>query len=233
MGDLIALEIHTNGPPRPLPPCPYTFPDPRHADTDGLVAFGGDFDPSTIIAAYRNGMFPWPHPDEELLWFSPDPRAIIPLDGIHISRRLARTIRGGRFRLTLDAAFEEVIRACAARDEGTWITPGLIDGYVRLHGAGWAHSFEAWTASGDLVGGLYGVAVGSLFGAESMFHRATDASKVAMAAMMEHAHRIGLTLIDVQVITPHTARMGAIEISRSAYLDALALALTNSIDWRG
>jgi leucyl/phenylalanyl-tRNA--protein transferase len=233
MGDLIALEIHTSGPPQPLPPCRYLFPDPRDADPSGPVVIGGDFEPATIIAAYRNGIFPWPHPAEELLWFSPDPRAIIPLEGLHISRRLERTIRGGRFRITLDAAFEQVMRACAVREEGTWITPSLIDGYVRLHAAGWAHSFEAWTADGELAGGLYGVAVGSLFGAESMFHRVTDASKVAMAAMMEHARRIGLTLIDVQVLTAHTASMGAIEIPRATYLDTLAHALTHDTNWRG
>jgi leucyl/phenylalanyl-tRNA--protein transferase len=228
----MALEIHTSCPPRALPPCPYAFPDPRRAPPDGFVAQGGDFEPETIIAAYRRGMFPWPHPDLELLWFSPHPRAVIPVDGLHVSRRLARTLRGGRFRLTLDAAFEAVIRACAERDEGTWITPRIIDGYTRLHAAGWAHSFEVW--DGDaLAGGLYGVATGSLFGAESMFHRETDASKVAMVAMAEHARRIGVTLIDVQVLTEHTARMGAIEITRDDYLAQLTKAVRTPVDWGG
>jgi leucyl/phenylalanyl-tRNA--protein transferase len=232
VADSIGLEIHTPGPQLPLPPCAYTFPDPRKAPADGFVAQGGDFEPATIIAAYRRGMFPWPHPDVELLWFSPHPRAVIPADGLHISRRLARTVRSGRFRVTLDAAFEEVIRACAARDEGTWITRRIIDGYTRLHAAGRAHSFEVW--EGDaLAGGLYGVAVGSLFGAESMFHRATDASKVAMVAMAEHAQRIGVTLIDVQVLTEHTARMGAVEISRDDYLARLARAVRTRVDWGG
>jgi leucyl/phenylalanyl-tRNA--protein transferase len=230
---LVSLEIHTAGPPQQLPPCPYAFPDPRTADRDGFVAFGGDFEPSTIVTAYQLGMFPWPHPAEERLWFSPDPRAIIPLEGLHISHRLARRIRTGSFRVTLDAGFEQVIRACAQREEGTWITPAIIDGYVRLHVAGGAHSFEVWDAAGELVGGLYGVGVGTLFGAESMFHRATDASKVAMVAMMEHARRIGLTLIDVQVLTEHTARMGAIEISRSEYLARLQKAVRGVEDvWR-
>ncbi|MEO9255428.1 MAG: leucyl/phenylalanyl-tRNA--protein transferase, partial [Tepidiformaceae bacterium] len=115
--------------------------------------------------------------------------------------------------------------------EGTWITPRIIDGYTRLHEAGWAHSFEVWDSSGELVGGLYGVGIGSLFGAESMFHHATDASKVAMVAMMEHAHRIGLTLIDVQVLTDHTERMGAVEIPRKAYLERLAVARNPSVSW--
>lgn len=228
----ISLEIHTPGPPQPLADCPYAFPDPRDADSDGFVTYGGDFEPETVIAAYSRGIFPWPQPIEERLWFSPDPRAIIPVDGLHISQRLARTLRAAHFRVTLDAAFEEVMRACTVRDEGTWITPRIIDGYVRLHRLGWAHSFEVWDASGTLVGGLYGVAVGALFGAESMFHRATDASKIAMVALAEHAHRIGLTLIDIQVLTPHTARMGAIEIPRSQYLSALAVALKQDVDWR-
>jgi leucyl/phenylalanyl-tRNA---protein transferase len=229
--ELIALEVHTSGPPRELPACPYEFPDPATADRDGFVAFGGDFEPSTIAAAYRIGLFPWPHPAEELLWFSPDPRAVIELDGLHISRRLARTIRTAGFRVTLDAAFERVIRACAEREEGTWITPAIIDGYTRLHEAGWAHSFEVWDAGGGLVGGLYGVGVGSLFGAESMFHRVSDASKVAMVALMEHARRIRLTLIDVQVLTGHTARMGAVEIPRAEYLERLARARDNTVSW--
>ncbi|MEO9255900.1 MAG: leucyl/phenylalanyl-tRNA--protein transferase, partial [Tepidiformaceae bacterium] len=150
---LITLEIHTGGPPQDLPPSAYVFPNPRTAGRDGLVAFGGDFEPSTIASAYQQGIFPWPQTAEELLWFSPDPRAVIPLDGLHVSRRLARRIRAGGFRVTLDAAFEQVIRACAERDEGTWITPRIIDGYTQLHEAGWAHSFEVWDLSGDLIGG--------------------------------------------------------------------------------
>lgn len=230
-GPHIPLEIHTPGPPQPLPPCPYAFPHPRKAESDGFIAYGGDFEPATIIAAYSQGIFPWPQPVEELLWFSPDPRAIIPLDGLHISRRLARTIRAAHFRVTLDAAFEDVMHTCTVRDEGTWITPRIIDGYVRLHRLGWAHSFEVWDESGALVGGLYGVAVGSLFGAESMFHRATDASKIAMVALVEHAKRIGLTVIDVQVLTPHTERMGAIAIPRTEYLSKLTAALKQDVHW--
>src|SRR4029079_6789434 len=119
---------------------------------------GGDFEPETIVAAYRAGVFPWPHPDDELLWFSPDPRAVIPVDGLHLSRRLIRTLRSGRFHVTLDARFDAVIRECAVREEGTWITPSIIDGYTRLAAAGHAHSFEVWDQDGTLVGGLYGVA---------------------------------------------------------------------------
>jgi leucyl/phenylalanyl-tRNA---protein transferase len=232
MGELIDLQIHTAGPPQPLPSCPFVFPDVRKSKSDGFAAFGGDFEPSTVVAAYRAGLFPWPRPGEELLWFSPDPRAVLPVDNLHVSRRLERTARAGRFRVTLDAAFERVIRACAERKEGTWITPRIIDGYTRLHELGWAHSFEAWTADGTLAGGLYGLGIGALFGAESMFFRASDASKVAMVAMVEHARRIGLQVIDVQVLTPHTVRMGAVEIPRESYLERLAAALRVEIDWR-
>jgi len=229
---LVDLEIFTAGPPQRLPPPRFDFPDARLADRQGLVGYGADFAPETVISAYVRGIFPWPHPDAEALWFSPDPRAVIPVGGLHVSRRLARTIRSGRFRVSLDWAFEAVMRGCAERPgEGTWITERLIRGYVELHRLGWAHSFEVWTQEGELAGGLYGVAVGSMYGAESMFHRVTDASKVAMVAMMEHAERIGLTLVDVQVLTDHTARMGAIEIPRDEYLRRLWDALGRDVDW--
>jgi len=208
--------------PEPLPPCPYRFPDPRTADADGLVAEGGDLEPSTIVAAYRAGIFPWPHGDRELLWFSPDPRAILPIDGLHVSRRLARTLRSARFHTTVDTAFREVIVACAERPEGTWITPGMMAAYIRLHDLGWAHSIETWTDDGTLVGGLYGLRVGRLFGAESMFHRATDASKIAMVRLIGWALETGLALIDVQMLTPHLASMGAVELAREEYLRLVA-----------
>lgn len=196
----------------------YEFPDPSGAGPEGFLGYGGDFEPATVIAAYAQGIFPWPHGDDEYLWFSPDPRAIIPVGGLHISRRLARTLRQGRFRVTMDRAFRDVMNACAERPEGTWITPALVDGYCRLHERGWAHSIEVWDADGMLVGGLYGVRVGDLFGAESMFHRATDASKVAMVAMMEWAEATAIEVVDVQVLTPHTEAMGAVEIPRDGYL---------------
>lgn len=218
----VAISVHGTVPPRVLPPCEFRFRDPRLADAGGLVGWGGDFAPGTIVEAYRHGIFPWPHPEEDRLWFSPDPRAIIPPGGLHISRRLARTIRQGRFRVSLDTAFAAVLNCCANREEGTWITPAYRRAYRELHELGWAHSFEVWTAGGGLAGGLYGLNVGGLFGAESMFHAITDASKVAMAAMVQHCGAVGVSLIDVQLLTPHLARMGAIEIPRDEYLARLA-----------
>jgi len=230
---LIAVESRTRRPAQPLPPSRYHFPDPANFPAEGLIAAGGDFAPATVIEAYRTGIFPWPHPSAELLWFSPDPRAILEPGGVHISRRLARTLRQGRFHATVDAAFEQVIRACADRpdDEGTWITDRLVRGYLELHDLGWAHSIETWTADGELAGGLYGIAVGAMFGAESMFHRVTDGSKAAMVAMALHADAIGVQFIDIQVLTPHTASMGGIEIPRAAYLARLRDALAVEARW--
>jgi leucyl/phenylalanyl-tRNA--protein transferase len=194
-------------------------------DEQGLVGHGADFEPPTIVAAYRAGCFPWPHPSYERLWFSPDPRAILPVGGLHVSRRLARTARAGGFRVTVDAAFGEVIRSCSLnRPEGSWITPSLTAAYVRLHELGWAHSVEAWTREGDLAGGLYGIRVGRMFGAESMFHRVRDGSKVALMGFMQWCESEGIELVDIQVLTNHTASLGGVEISRDEYLRCLAKA---------
>ena len=146
------VEVHTRLPPQPLPPCAYSFGEVRRAPAHGLVGRGADFRPETIVHAYRCGVFPWPQRGEEFLWFSPDPRAIIPMDGLHISARLERRLRQGRFRLTVDADFERVITECGrAREEGTWITTRLRRAYLELHELGYAHSFEAWTADGELA----------------------------------------------------------------------------------
>jgi leucyl/phenylalanyl-tRNA--protein transferase len=218
--------------PARLPACRFRFPDPALADAEGLVAHGGDLEPSTLVAAYRQGIFPWPYDEASLLWWSPDPRALLPLDGLHVSRRLARTLRSGRFRVTVNAAFTAVIDGCAARDE-TWITPALRAAYVRLHALGWAHSMEVWSAGGGLAGGLYGVAVGGLFAAESMFHRERDASKAAVVALVQHARRVGITLLDVQIPSPHLASMGARAIPRREYLALLAMALERRVPFAG
>jgi leucyl/phenylalanyl-tRNA--protein transferase len=217
------LEIVGGRTPARLPPSRFAFPDPRRADADGLVAVGGDLEPATLLAAYRRGIFPWPAGGVELVWWSPDPRAIIPVDGLHVSRRLGQTLRQRRFRVTIDADFAAVIAACADRgEEGTWITPALRAAYERLHALGWAHSVEVWTPAGALAGGLYGVAIGGLFAAESMFHRATDASKIALVALVQQCRAGGLELLDVQLPSPHLLSMGAVTISRTEYLRRLA-----------
>ena len=218
--------------PMAVPVSPWQFPDPRRADDHGLIGAGGDFEPPTVLTAYRHGIFPWPHPESEFVWFSPNPRAILPLDGIRISRRLGRTIRSGRFQVTVDAAFDVVMSECSMeRPEGTWITDALRAGYGELHRLGWAHSFEVWDRDGSLVGGLYGVSIGTMFGAESMFHRVPDASKVAMVSLVQHARAIGIELIDVQVLTAHTERMGAVEIPRDDYLSRVNAAVRRGARW--
>jgi leucyl/phenylalanyl-tRNA--protein transferase len=200
------------------------MPDPRGAPPPGVLAAGGDLAPGTLLAAYRSGIFPWPDTAGTLLWWSPNPRAILPLDGMHRSRSLRRTQRRGRFRLTRDRACPAVIAACAERAGGTWITPAMHAAYTHLHELGWVHSIEVW--DGDrLAGGVYGVAIGGLFAAESMFHRARDASKIALAALVEHLRARGFVLLDVQLRTPHLASLGVVEIPRDDYLARVAGAI--------
>jgi len=173
--------------------------------------------PEGILLAYRHGIFPMA--DErsgEVLWFRPDPRAIIPLDGFHISRSLARTLRRGLFEIRVDTDFEGVMRACADRPEGTWISERFVEVYGALYRAGEAHSVEAWR-EGQLVGGTYGLALGGAFMAESMFHRETDASKVALAALVGRLRERRFILLDVQYVTPHLESLGAVEITRREY----------------
>jgi leucyl/phenylalanyl-tRNA--protein transferase len=206
------------------------MPDPRRAPAHGLIAAGGDLMPGTVLAAYRTGIFPWPDVDGRLLWFSPDPRAILPLDRFHASRSLQRTRRRGHFTVTHDRDFSAVVGGCATSHGATWITPEMRAAYAELHRLDWAHSIEVWQ-SDRLVGGVYGVTVGGLFAAESMFHHASDASKVALAALVEHLAAHGFTLLDVQLLTPHLASLGAIEVSRSEYLARLAAALPMTANW--
>jgi leucyl/phenylalanyl-tRNA--protein transferase len=199
--------------------------DPESADEEGLVAVGGDLRPELLLEAYRSGVFPWYSEETPVLWWSPDPRAIFELDGLHVPRRLARTLRSGRFSVTFDRDFDGVVRGCADRPgQGTWITPEMIRAYTELHRLGWAHSVEAWHA-GELAGGLYGVAVGGLFAGESMFTRVRDASKVALVRLAEHLRRRGFELFDIQFCTEHTSRLGAVEIPRAEYLARLRRAL--------
>ena len=218
--------------PAPVAACRFRFPDPRRADAAGLVGSSGDLEPSTLIAAYRRGIFPWPAEGLDLLWWSPDPRAVLPLDGLHVSRRLGQTLRQRRFRVTIDADFAAVVSACADRGEDeTWITPALRVAYERLHALGWAHSVEVWALDGALAGGLYGVAVGGLFAAESMFHRARDASKIALVALVQQCRATGIALLDVQMPSPHLAAMGAVTLPRAEYLRRLAAVVDRPVNF--
>jgi leucyl/phenylalanyl-tRNA--protein transferase len=183
------------------------------------------FTPAGIEFAYRRGIFPMhDHRTGDLLWFQPDPRTILPLNGFHTSRSLAKTIRQGRFEVRYDTDFTGVMRACADREEGTWISEEFIEVFGALHRQGKAHSVESFLG-GELVGGVYGVALGGAFMAESMFHRATDASKVALAALVARLNAQGYGLLDVQYLTPHLASLGAVEIPHRVYYDRLRRAL--------
>ena len=192
------------------------------------MAIGGDLTVERLLDAYRHGIFPWPiYEEDPMLWWSPDPRAILPLGGMRVSRRLRRRIRSKEFHLTSDLAFAQVIRNCArgpGRQGGTWLTPEMIEAYTHLNTLGHAHSVEAWKDD-QLVGGVYGVSIGGLFAAESMFYLARDASKVALAALVTHLNARGYELLDVQQWTPHTGRLGVRDISREEYLDRLERAV--------
>lgn len=202
---------------------------PELADENGLVAIGGDLRPERLLEAYRRGVFPWYDDDLPLLWWSPDPRAIIEMGGLHVSRRLRRTLRSGKFTVTVNQDFAGVIRGCADRpDEGTWLTTDMIDAYETLHHLGHAHSVEVWH-EGALAGGVYGVAMGGFFAGESMFTRVRDASKAALVFLTDRLQERGFQLFDIQMITEHTARLGAVELPRDEYLKRLGLALRRPV----
>jgi len=201
------------------------FPDPRLADGEGLVAIGGDFSVQRLLVAYRSGIFPWT--DAPITWWSPDPRAVIELDGFHVPKSLAKLLRKGAFEITADRAFREVMAGCAKPAPGrgeTWVTPTFIAAYTRLHELGHAHSLECWQG-GRLVGGIYGVAIGGFFAGESMFHRVSNASKVALASLVGHLRERGFALFDIQMLTPVTRQLGGVEIPRAEYLNRLAEAV--------
>ena len=202
------------------------FPHPEESDPSGLLAVGGDLSPERLMLAYASGIFPWYSDDQPILWHSPDPRSVLRTEDLHVPRSLAKTIRRGRFEVRLDTAFERVIRSCAevprpGGGNGTWITPDMLDAYCELHRLGFAHSAEAF-ADGRLVGGLYGVSLGTIFFGESMFALVPDASKVAFVALARQLVRWDFELIDCQQQTPHLARFGAVLWPRSCYLEALA-----------
>lgn len=204
------------------PPSAWNLPDPARADPGfDVIAIGADLAPSTVLAAYRGGMFPMHLDTGDLAWWSPDPRGVLPLDEMRVSRSLKASAR--RFDVTVDRCFTAVMRECAdeRRDKG-WITEEFIDTYTELHRLGWAHSVEAWTPSGRLAGGLYGLEIGGLFAGESMFHRETDASKVALLRLVDLMTAAGgLRMLDVQWRTDHLASLGAIDIPRAEYLAML------------
>jgi leucyl/phenylalanyl-tRNA--protein transferase len=209
------------------------FPPAEMAEPEGVVLFGGQLAPEWLLDAYAHGIFPWPIFDgtDIIVWWSPDPRAIFELDHLRISRRLARTCRGGRFQLTVDRDFAGVIHGCATagdRAENTWLTPKMIAAYTRLHELGHAHSVEVWH-EGQLAGGTYGVTLGGLYAGESMFHRQSDASKVAIVYLVAHLQARGYTLFDIQQRTPHTTSFGAVEIPRGEYLRRLDGALKRRV----
>ena len=200
----------------PFPPAELALQQPN-----GLLAAGADLSPSRLLDAYTQGIFPWFGREDPLLWWSPDPRMVLYVRELRITRSLRRTIRSGRFHVTVDTAFPSVIEGCAEPrpgQDGTWITPEMHDAYCRLFEMGHAHSVEAW-AGGLLAGGLYGVAIGRMFFGESMFSRQSDASKVAFVHMVAQFGRWGVPLIDCQMPTSHLASFGAREIPRSDFLD--------------
>jgi leucyl/phenylalanyl-tRNA---protein transferase len=200
----------------------WRFPDPSTADPDGVVGFGADLQPDTLLHAYRQGIFPWPHPGTPLPWFSPDPRGLLPLDGLRVSRSLRQRLRRCGWETTVDRDFAAVIAACAASrdEEGTWILPEMRAAYLRLHLLGHAHSLEVWRGD-EMVGGLYGVGVGAVFTGESMFHRVSDASKVALVELVARFGEAGGWLIDVQLPTPHPVGLGARPVPRGDFLTLL------------
>ncbi|MBW8453299.1 MAG: leucyl/phenylalanyl-tRNA--protein transferase [Pseudomonas sp.] len=205
-------------------------------EPNGLLAAGGDLRPERLLAAYRHGCFPWYQEGQPLLWWSPDPRTVLFPDELHVSRSLRKRMRNGDYRVTFDKAFAEVIQGCAgprSYADGTWITTPMQDAYVRLHEMGVAHSVEVWQ-QGQLVGGLYGIAMGELFFGESMFSRATDASKVGFVTLVERLREWGFALIDCQMPTRHLESFGACSIPRAAFAEALAMHLDrpSAADWR-
>ncbi|MEO7387653.1 MAG: leucyl/phenylalanyl-tRNA--protein transferase [Gammaproteobacteria bacterium] len=216
---------------RPEDPPDY-FPDPARAitDPDGLLAIGGDLEPERLLAAYRRGIFPWYEAGQPILWWSPDPRAVLLPGNLHVSRSLRRTLRSDRFRVSVNTAFGPVINACAdtRADTGTWITPEMRAAYLRLHQLGHAHAIETWHGS-RLVGGLYGIAIGGVFFGESMFSHETDASKVALVHLATLAQSRGVQLIDCQIATGHLASLGSRLMPRAEFVAALRILTSDQV----
>lgn len=222
---MVEEPIRRSKRPQPLPESEWGFPDPGApgvAGPDDCVAVGADLEASTLAHSYRNGMFPWPHGRGPLPWFSPNPRGVLPPERLVVAKSLRQTLRRSGWTGTVDADFDSVIDACSHRPgrEGTWITPAMKKAYRRLHALGFAHSVEVWDET-ELVGGLYGVLVGGVFTGESMFHRRTDASKVALVELTHRLVEARGSLVDVQLVTDHLASLGVIGISRPLFLQLL------------
>jgi leucyl/phenylalanyl-tRNA--protein transferase len=201
-------------------------------EPNGLLAFGGDLSPQRLLLAYSSGIFPWFSQNEPIMWWSPDPRGILPLDNFKCSRSLKKFARSCKYKITLNNAFNQVIDICAAiprNDSGTWITNDIINAYKNLHKLGFAHSVEVWCED-TLVGGLYGIVVGNVFCGESMFHKTTNASKLAMLSLVEFLKRQGAEFIDCQMQNPHLASLGCIEVSRPTFLTMLTDQSQQSFD---
>jgi leucyl/phenylalanyl-tRNA--protein transferase len=213
-------------PPTPVGPSQWFLPDPGELppgdDDSGFVGMGADLAVETLVDAYRRGIFPWPHTGMPLPWFSPDPRAVLRPNRVHVARSLRQRLRRSGWTTTVDAAFDTVIARCAARPwrEGTWITRHMRQAYGRMHALGWAHSVEVWEGD-ELVGGLYGVRVGACFTGESMFHRRADASKAAFVDLCGRWAEAGGVVIDVQLPTDHLRSLGAEEMAREDFLSLL------------
>ncbi len=215
-----AIASALAAPQRDIGPSAWGMPDPASADEHGLVGAGADLAPATLLDAYRTGLFPKPLRRKVIGWWSPDPRGVVPLEGLHVSRSLRRSCR--RFQVTVDTAFEDVMRACGdPRRPHGWITPAFVTAYADLHRLGYAHSIEVRDDEGRLVGGLYGVRIGRFVAGESMFHAVRDASKVALVALVEGMRAADCTLLDVQWTTPHLVSLGAVDVPRTTYLTAL------------
>lgn len=206
------------------------FPAVEHATPEGLLAIGGDLQTERLLEAYRHGIFPWYNEGQPILWWSPDPRTVLFPERLHVSRSLKRSLRPGRFLVTFDRSFDRVVRHCAGPrpqhpEGGTWITPAMIEAYVALHEEGYAHSVETWQGD-QLVGGLYGVAIGTAFFAESMFTKVDDASKVALVSLARQLRAWSFRIIDCQQSSPHVLRLGAEDIPRREYIEHLSKAVT-------
>jgi len=205
-------------------PKEHVFPDPELAETSGLLAIGGDLHPRRIMLGYRQGIFPWYADDQPILWWSPDPRSVLIPSRLKVGRSLKKRLRQAPYEVRLDTAFADVIRACGSiirpDQEGSWITPEMEESYNQLHEHGYAHSAEAWL-DGELVGGLYGVILGGIFFGESMFSRASDASKIAFVHLVRQLEVWGVELIDCQLQTDHLDRFGAEPMARCAFIEAI------------